>query len=72
MLNPMRDKKKNEGTYRWGEKGRHLCQRLVLKQTAEGKTSYKLSWKVKVMKTRAKNVLPVELQCSKISQHFPT
>ena len=35
MLDPMRDK--NEGTYRGGER------------TAEGKTSYELSWKAKVV-----------------------
>ena len=31
-----------------GEKGRHLRPRLVQKKTAQGKTSYELSWKVKV------------------------
>ena len=36
------------GTYRGGEKGRHLWPRLV-QTVAEGKTSYELSWKAKVM-----------------------
>ena len=49
MLNPMRDK--NEGPSREGGKGRHLCPRLVQK-IAEGKTSYELSWKVKVIEKK--------------------
>ena len=44
-MNPMRDK--TEGTYRGGEGTTHLWPRLVQK-IAEGKTSYELSWKVKV------------------------
>ena len=31
-----------------GEKGRHLWSRLVQKKTAESKSFYELSWKVKV------------------------
>ena len=38
---------KVEGTYRGGEKGRHLRRQLVEK-IAEGKTSYELRWNVKV------------------------
>ena len=46
MLNPMRDKKVKACT--GGERGRHLSPRLVQK-IAQGKTSYELGWKVKVM-----------------------
>ena len=49
MLNPMRDKV--EGTYRGGEgttPGTTAC-------IAEGKSSYELSWKVKVIKKNKKN-----------------
>ena len=46
MLNPMRDK--NWRHVPGGDKGRHLWPRLVQK-VAEGKTSFELSWKVKVM-----------------------
>ena len=50
MLNPMRDKLKARTG---GEKGRHLWPRLVQK-IAEGKTSYELSWKAKVMKKKGR------------------
>ena len=47
MLNPNARQKMKART--GGEKGRHLRPRLAQKKTPEGKTSYELSWKVKVM-----------------------
>ena len=49
MLNPMRDKKKNGGTYRGGRLDDTCDHGLLVQKTAEGKTSYELSWKVKVV-----------------------
>ena len=41
----------NEGTYR-GKKGRHVTQ-----NTAEGNTSYELSWKVQVAMKKIQNII---------------
>ena len=48
-----------------GQKGRHLWPRLVQK-IADGKTSYELSWKVKVMggKKTKKTVCMIDTSCS--------
>ena len=43
-----------------GETGRHLKLRLIQK-IADGKTSYELSWKVKVMKKKEKKKKKTEV-----------
>ena len=48
MLSPIRDK--NEGTYRGGEGTTPVTTQKI----AEGKTSYELSWKGKVMTKKKK------------------
>ena len=47
MLNPMRDK--NEGTYRGGEWMTPVTTACPFQKIAEGKASYELSRRVKVM-----------------------
>ena len=45
-----------------GEKGRHLRPRLVQEKTAEGISSFELSWKVKAMikkRKRKKKEVPI-------------